>query len=147
MIDRREGKARTVPDCARPLARLRKEQVCLPCLPSFAIMGKAGYASLRKVSGLIIDKQDVEHVALLARLELSEQEKEDYTRQLNSILGYMDKMNTLNTANVQPTAHVLPLNNVFREDTARPGIPREEALRNAPEQREGQFKVPRILGS
>lgn len=94
---------------------------------------------------MAISKKDVEHVALLARLELSEQEKEAYTQQLNSILGYMEKMNALDTTDVEPTAHVLAIHNVFRDDVDRPSIPREEALKNAPDQREGQFKVPRIV--
>ncbi|KKM09567.1 glutamyl-tRNA amidotransferase [Clostridiales bacterium PH28_bin88] len=94
---------------------------------------------------MTISKKDVEHVALLARLELSEEEKEAYTQQLNSILGYMEKMNALDTTDVEPTAHVLAIHNVFRDDVDRPSIPREEALKNAPDQREGQFKVPRIV--
>lgn len=92
-----------------------------------------------------ISKQDVEHVALLARLELSEEEKEAYTQQLNSILGYMEKLNALDTNNVEPTAHVLPMDNVFREDKVDSGLPREKALQNAPAVEEGQFKVPRIV--
>ncbi len=92
-----------------------------------------------------ISKADVEHVALLARLELTEEEKERYTQQLNNILGYMEKMNALDTAGVEPTAHVLPMQNVFREDAARPGLPRELALHNAPQAQDGMYKVPRIV--
>ena len=93
----------------------------------------------------MITKKDVEHVALLARLELTEAEKEKFTEQLNAILEYADALKKLDTANVQPTAHPLPLNNVFREDTARPGISNEDALANAPEQEDGFFKVPKIV--
>lgn len=93
----------------------------------------------------MITKKDVEHVALLARLELTEAEKEKFTEQLNAILEYADALKKLDTGNIQPTAHPLPLNNVFREDVSRPGISNEDALANAPEQEDGFFKVPKIL--
>lgn len=94
---------------------------------------------------MTISKQDVEHVALLARLALNDEEIEAYTQQLNSILGYMEKMNTLDTAGVEPTAHVLPLKNVFREDMNIKGLPQDDALANAPDKEAGQFRVPRIV--
>jgi aspartyl-tRNA(Asn)/glutamyl-tRNA(Gln) amidotransferase subunit C len=94
---------------------------------------------------MMITKKDVEHVALLARLELSEVEKEKFTEQLNAILEYADALKQLDTTNVQPTAHPFPINNVFREDAARPGITNGEALSNAPEQEDGFFKVPKIV--
>ena len=94
---------------------------------------------------MMITKKDVEHVALLARLELSEVEKENFTEQLNAILEYADALKQLDTTNVQPTAHPLPINNVFREDVARPSIHNGEALANAPEQEDGFFKVPKIV--
>lgn len=92
-----------------------------------------------------IDKKVVEHVALLARLQLSEEEKEQYTDQLNAILGYMEKLNKLDTTQVPPTAHVLPLKNVYREDIARPSMDREKVVANAPQEEDGQFKVPKIV--
>ncbi len=92
-----------------------------------------------------ITKKEVEHVALLARLDLSEKEKEDYTNQLNSIIGYMNKINELDTENVEPTAHVLPIFNVMREDNAKDSLDRGEVLKNAPEKENGQFKVPKIV--
>ncbi|MBI5166177.1 MAG: Asp-tRNA(Asn)/Glu-tRNA(Gln) amidotransferase subunit GatC [candidate division NC10 bacterium] len=92
-----------------------------------------------------ITKREVEHVARLARLELTEEEKERFTRELNSILTYFDKLNELNTEDVEPTSHVIPIVNVFREDEVRPSYPREEVLSNAPEEEEAFFKVPRIL--
>ncbi|MDN5361519.1 MAG: aspartyl-tRNA(Asn)/glutamyl-tRNA(Gln) amidotransferase subunit [Moorella sp. (in: firmicutes)] len=92
-----------------------------------------------------ISTDEVEHVALLARLKLSPEEKAAYTEQLNAILEYMDKLNALDTRDVEPTAHVLPLRNVFRDDVARPGLPRQKALQGAPEVSEGQFKVPRVV--
>lgn len=92
-----------------------------------------------------ISKKDVEHVAELARLELTEEEKAKFTEQLNAILQFAEKLNELDTDGVEPTTHVLPLSNVMREDEARPSISREKALRNAPEHQDGQFKVPAVL--
>jgi len=94
---------------------------------------------------MAITKKEVEHVALLARLELTEEEKEVYTQQLNSILEYVHKLDRLDTNEVIPTAHVLPLRNVFREDVTTAGLPQEKALENAPEQHDGFFKVPKIV--
>ncbi len=89
--------------------------------------------------------QEVEHVALLARLELSAEEKKMYAQQLGDILAYAQKLNQLNTQDVPPTAHVLPLKNVFRDDEAGEHLPPEKVLANAPD-KEGQFfKVPRIV--
>ncbi|QSQ07745.1 Aspartyl/glutamyl-tRNA(Asn/Gln) amidotransferase subunit C [Koleobacter methoxysyntrophicus] len=92
-----------------------------------------------------ISKKDVEHVAQLARLHLEEEEKELYTRQLNSILNYMEKLGELDTGDVEPTAHVLPIKNVFREDRVEQSMDIEEVLRNAPDREEGFFKVPKII--
>ncbi|MGI6092548.1 MAG: Asp-tRNA(Asn)/Glu-tRNA(Gln) amidotransferase subunit GatC [Veillonellaceae bacterium] len=92
-----------------------------------------------------ITRKDVENVALLSRLEISESDIETVTKQLNAILEYVDVLNKVDTTNVQPTAHVLPLNNVMRKDEVRPSLPRELALSNAPEQEDGYFKVPKIV--
>lgn len=92
-----------------------------------------------------ISVNDVEHVAKLARLYLSEEDKENYTHTLNDILEYMDVLNKLDTSDVEPTAHVLPLKNVFREDVVKEGLDKELALSNAPEEEDGCFKVPRII--
>lgn len=92
-----------------------------------------------------ISKQEVEHVAKLARLELSEQEKERLTDQLSNILTYVETLNSLDTKGVEPTAHVLDLKNVMRDDVAAPSLPRERALANAPDQAAGHYKVPRII--
>lgn len=92
-----------------------------------------------------ITKKDVEHVALLSRLDLTEEEKEAYTKQLNSIIDYMNKINELDTEGVEPTAHVLPIYNVMREDEVGESLDREKVLKNAPEKEDGQFKVPRIV--
>jgi aspartyl-tRNA(Asn)/glutamyl-tRNA(Gln) amidotransferase subunit C len=92
-----------------------------------------------------ITKQEVEHVAKLARLELSEQEKEKLTDQLSNILTYVETLNGLDTKGVEPTAHVLDLKNVMRDDVAAPSLPRERALANAPDQAAGHYKVPKII--
>ncbi|MCE5171908.1 Asp-tRNA(Asn)/Glu-tRNA(Gln) amidotransferase subunit GatC [Paenibacillus profundus] len=92
-----------------------------------------------------IHVQDVEHVAKLARLNLSDEEKERYTEQLNAILKYAEKLNELNTDDVSPTTHVLPIRNVMREDEVRPSLPIEKVMANAPEEEDGQFKVPAVL--
>lgn len=91
-----------------------------------------------------ITRQDVEHVARLSRLEIGG-EIDQFTAQLNAILDYMDKLNELDTSQVEPTAHVLPLQNVMRPDEVHQSLPREQALANAPEQQDGYFKVPRII--
>ncbi len=92
-----------------------------------------------------ISKKEVEHVAMLARLEFSEQELEEYTEKMNDILGYMDKLNQLDTSKVAATYHVLPINNVLREDKDRHYLDNETALKNAPDKKDGMFKVPRIV--
>jgi len=92
-----------------------------------------------------ISKKDVEHVANLARLALTDEEMNIYTEQLNSILAFFDKLNELDTTDIKPTSHALNITNVFREDKAGKSIPREEALKNAPEQKDGQFKVPTVM--
>ncbi|HEX9019914.1 MAG TPA: Asp-tRNA(Asn)/Glu-tRNA(Gln) amidotransferase subunit GatC [Nitrospirota bacterium] len=92
-----------------------------------------------------ISQQEVEHVARLARLELSEQEKEELTDQLSNILTYVEKLNELDTKGVEPTAHVLDINNVMREDVAGESLPQERALANAPEKAAGHYKVPKII--
>lgn len=89
--------------------------------------------------------KEVEHVALLARLQLSEQEKIQFAEQLGSILEYANKLNELDTDNVEPLDHILPIYNVFRNDEVQPGTPREEILANAPVVEDGQYKVPRII--
>lgn len=92
-----------------------------------------------------ITLRDVEHVAKLARLDLDEAEKRQFTEQLNAILKYAEKLNELDTENVEPTSHAMLLANVMREDEARPSWPLEQVLRNAPDEEDGQFKVPAVL--
>ena len=92
-----------------------------------------------------ITKQEVQHVAKLARLELSDQEQEKLTDQLSGILTYVEKLNELDTKGVEPTAHVLDINNVMRDDTIVESLTQERALANAPEKAAGHYKVPRII--
>ena len=92
-----------------------------------------------------ITRQDVEHVARLARLEITETEKQAFSQQLSDILTYVEKLNALKTAGVEPTATVLGQTNVFREDKARPSLPVEKALANAPESADGFVVVPKII--
>ncbi|MEK0317082.1 Asp-tRNA(Asn)/Glu-tRNA(Gln) amidotransferase subunit GatC [Cohnella sp. 56] len=89
--------------------------------------------------------KDVEHVANLARLVLTDEEKEKFTGQLNAILKYAEKLNGLDTTGVEPTSHVLPLSNVMRDDVPAESLPIEKVLRNAPEAEDDQFKVPAVL--
>ncbi len=92
-----------------------------------------------------ITRQEVEHVAKLARLELSEKEEELLTDQLSGILTYVEKLNELDTKGVPPTSHVLDIKNVMREDVVAPSLPQERALANAPEKAAGHYKVPKII--
>lgn len=92
-----------------------------------------------------LTKEDVIYVADLARLEFSDEELEKYVEQLGAILEYEDKLNELDTAGVVPTAHVLPVKNVLREDVVTPSLAREKALMNAPSQDQGCFSVPKVL--
>jgi aspartyl-tRNA(Asn)/glutamyl-tRNA(Gln) amidotransferase subunit C len=92
-----------------------------------------------------LSKTEVEHVARLARLELTETEKEEFTGQLNGILHFVEKLNQLNTAGVEPTAHAIPVSNVFRPDRMTPSLDPELALANAPDRLDNFFKVPKVL--
>jgi aspartyl-tRNA(Asn)/glutamyl-tRNA(Gln) amidotransferase subunit C len=94
-----------------------------------------------------LDKEKVERVAHLARLELDEEEKEKFGSQLSDILDHAEKLNELDTSNVEAMAHVLPVNNVFRKDEVEESLDREEALQNAPDKDLGMFKVPQIVDS
>ena len=92
-----------------------------------------------------ITKEEVEHVAHLARLEIKEEDKEKFTEQLSDILTYVEKLNELDTKEVEPTSHVLPIENVFKEDIAGESISTDKALENSPEKEENHFKVPKIV--
>ena len=92
-----------------------------------------------------ITRAEVEHIATLARLELTETEIERLQSDLSQILEYVDQLNELDTTQVVPTAHVMPQEDVFREDVTRPSLPTEEVLSNAPEVEEGYFRVHAVL--
>jgi aspartyl-tRNA(Asn)/glutamyl-tRNA(Gln) amidotransferase subunit C len=88
---------------------------------------------------------DVGYVANLARIELTPEETARFQEQLDQVLDYVRQLEELDVEGVEPTAHAFPVENVFREDVPRPGMKPEEAERNAPSWRKGQFGVPRIL--
>ena len=88
---------------------------------------------------------EVEHIAELARLRLSEDEKARYREQLSEILDYAARLQAVDTSGISPTSSVLPARNVLRKDEPRPGLSLEEVLRNAPETEKGQFRVPPVL--
>lgn len=94
---------------------------------------------------MAITKKDVEHIAMLARLYLTEDEKEMFTKQLSQILAHAGKISQLDTSEIPPTSHVLPIKNVFREDVSRPSVSQEEALSNAPKKEKEAFVVPKIV--
>ena len=93
-----------------------------------------------------ITRADVEHVAALARLGLTEEEVESLLADLEEILDYAAQISALDLSDVPPTSHPLPLVNVLRPDRARPGLDRDEVLAQAPEVEDVRFRVPRILG-
>jgi aspartyl-tRNA(Asn)/glutamyl-tRNA(Gln) amidotransferase subunit C len=93
-----------------------------------------------------ISRDDVAHVARLARLELSDEEVDLFTGQLGAVLEHAEAIRRLDTADVPPTAHPFPLHNVLRADEPRPCLDRDEVLAAAPAAEDGRFRVPRILG-
>lgn len=93
-----------------------------------------------------ISKQDVAHVARLARLSLTEEELEEFTGQLGAVLDHARDVEALDTAGVPPTAHPLPIRNVYRDDELEPPLDRDEVLAEAPSVEDHKFRVPRILG-
>ena len=94
---------------------------------------------------MALSEKDVDHVARLARLEITPEERARYQKQLNAILEHAAGIAGLDVTQVPPTAHILPLNNVWRADVVLPGLSREEALANAPDKAKGCFRVPKIL--
>ena len=92
-----------------------------------------------------ITGKDVEHIAWLARLDLTPEDKSKFSQQLDQILSHASKIKELDLKDVLPTSHVLPLENVFREDKLEPCLRENEALLNAPQKEKGAFVVPRII--
>lgn len=92
-----------------------------------------------------IAREEVEHVARLARLALEPAELEQLTGQMDAILGYVEKLNELDTDGIEPTAHAVPMENAFRTDDVKPSIGIERAQQNAPERDGSCFKVPKVI--
>ena len=92
-----------------------------------------------------IDRKAVDHIARLARLDLSDEERARMQTELAQILGHAERIQSLDLDHVEPTSHSIPLRNVMRADEVRPSLPQEEALRNAPAAEDGRFRVPRII--
>ena len=93
----------------------------------------------------ITSDETIEYVGILAKLELSDEEKEQAKKDMANMLDYIDTLNELDTSEVEPMSHVFPVNNVFREDVVTNGDDRDEILANAPEAKEGAFVVPKTF--
>jgi len=94
---------------------------------------------------MAIEKKTVEHVAHLARIELEPAELDKLAGQLKDILDFIDKLNKVDVSNIEPTSHILPMNNVLRPDAPRPSLPIERTLGNAPEKDGNFFVVPKVV--
>lgn len=94
---------------------------------------------------MAISKEQVRHVALLARLHLTDEEMDFLGTQLGQILEHIDKISEVDTSAVKPTAHAVEVSNVFRDDVTRPSLTQEDALANAPKSEAGGFVVPKII--
>ncbi len=92
-----------------------------------------------------VTKKDVEKIAELTRLKFNENELDSFTDEMNKILSYVEKLNELNTENVEPLSHPNEDSNVFRDDVLKPSISTEEALKNAPDRDDKFFKVPKVI--
>ena len=92
-----------------------------------------------------LTREQVQHVAKLARLNLSDEEVSTFTGQMGAILDYVGKLNELQTDGIVPTSHAVPMENAFRDDVVRPSIGVENALANAPDRVEGFFRVPKVI--
>ena len=92
-----------------------------------------------------VSKEEVINIANLAKLQITEEEVEKYTQDLNNILEYMQKLNEIDTSNVEPLSHPVENKNVFREDILRPSVTTEDALKNAPDRTDKFFRVPKVI--
>lgn len=92
-----------------------------------------------------VTRKDVEYIAELARLKFTDEELDSYTDQLNEILNYMDKLNELDTENVEPLSYPIEVSDTMRDDVPVPSVPTEEALKNAPDHDGEHFKVPKVI--
>jgi aspartyl-tRNA(Asn)/glutamyl-tRNA(Gln) amidotransferase subunit C len=94
-----------------------------------------------------VTKDEVKYIASLSRLEFNESELDDFTNEFNQILNYIDKLNELDTENIEPLSHPIEKKNVFRKDKLVASINRDEALKNAPDKTDEYFKVPKVIKS
>ncbi len=92
-----------------------------------------------------ITKDDVKHIARLSRLYVTDEEMETFSNQLSSIIEYVEQLNSLNTSDIEPTSHIIPLKNVIRSDIIEPSLPAENALKNAPNAVGAFYRVPKII--
>lgn len=93
----------------------------------------------------IISDETIDYVGILAKLELSPEEKEAAKKDMGRMLDYIDKLNELDTSSIEPLSHIFPVTNVFREDVVTNGDEREETLANAPQKKDGMFMVPKTV--
>jgi len=93
----------------------------------------------------IITDETIDYVGILAKLELSEEEKEQAKKDMGNMLDYIDKLNEFDTEGVEPMSHVFPVNNVFREDVVTNGDDRDDIIKNAPKSKDGSFMVPKTV--
>ena len=93
----------------------------------------------------VISDETMEYVGILAKLSLSPQEKEEAKKDMNRMLDYIDRLNELDTSEVEPMSHIFPVNNVFREDVVENGDDRENMLANAPQKKDGAYMVPKTI--
>lgn len=92
-----------------------------------------------------IKREDVKHIARLARLKLNDKEIDYFASQLDKVIDYIGQLKEVDTSDVEPTSHVHSIRNVFRKDIVKPSLKKEDVLKNAPSKEEGLFKVPRII--
>ena len=94
---------------------------------------------------MAVTRKDVDNVAALARLYFTDEEKEEMIGTLNDILEYFDKLSELDTEDIEPLTHILPVQNVMREDEVKPSFDQKTALKNAPKHSRGHFVIPRVI--
>jgi aspartyl-tRNA(Asn)/glutamyl-tRNA(Gln) amidotransferase subunit C len=111
----------------------------------FGILKRSENVSIEVVIVAKVTKEEVKHVAHLARLQMDDKEVESYTKHLKDILNYVDKLNELDTENVVPTTNVLDLQNVLRSDHVEKTFTQKESLENAPSHKEGKIVVPNVM--
>ncbi|MBI5183894.1 MAG: Asp-tRNA(Asn)/Glu-tRNA(Gln) amidotransferase subunit GatC [Nitrospinae bacterium] len=92
-----------------------------------------------------ITKEKVKHIAMLARLEIDEEEEERFAQQLSDVLNHMEKLDQLDTEDVEPTSHILPIQNVFKEDEIKDIFPMTDPLSSAPQKEYGHYRVPKVV--